>query len=182
MKHIAADRQLFEELRVRGLGDVGVAVVFPVADRVVVHRLFQRRGDPHIIHDKAARLVAEYAVHAGDGLHQIVAAHGLVNIHRRQRRHVEARQPHIHHDSDFQRTAVVLENLGQLVPAAFVADDLAPFLRVFVALGHHHGDLFGPIGAKLQNPLVNLHRNGAGIGHDHRLARQEIGAEIFIVV
>jgi hypothetical protein len=45
-------------------------------------RLFQFIGQAEIIDDEAAGLVLEHAVDAGDGLHQPMAAHRLVDIHR----------------------------------------------------------------------------------------------------
>ena len=56
-------------------------------------------GEAEVVDDQAARLVAEHAVHAGDRLHQPVAAHRLVDVHRVQARRVEAGQPHVAHDA-----------------------------------------------------------------------------------
>ncbi len=53
---------------------------------VVGERLLELVGDAEVVDDQAARLVAEDAVHAGDGLHQPVPAHRLVDVHRVQAR------------------------------------------------------------------------------------------------
>ena len=57
-----------------------VAAAFGVSGQC----LLQLMRQAEIIHHQAARLVLENAVHAGDGLHQPVAAHGLVQIHGMQ--------------------------------------------------------------------------------------------------
>ena len=65
--------------------------------------LLQLVGEAEVIDDQAAGLVLEDAVHAGDGLHQPVAAHRLVDVHRVQARGVEAGQPHIADDDELER-------------------------------------------------------------------------------
>ena len=146
-----------------------------------MHGLFQGRGDPHVIDHQPALFVAENAVHPRDGLHQVVPGHGLVHIQRGQGRHVKAGQPHIHHDGDLQGGFVVLEASGQRVPVGLVADYLAPFLRVVVFLGHDHRDFLCPGGAQFQDSTVDLHGDGAGVRHDHRLARQQIRPVVFVM-
>ena len=182
MEEIAADFQLFQELGIGRLAHVGVAVVLLVPDGVVVHGLLERGGNAHIVHHQAALLIPENAVYAGDGLHQVVSGHGLVHVHGGQGRYVKTGEPHVHHDGDFQRGVVVLEFAGQLLLVGLVADDLPPFLRVVVALGHDHGDLFRPVRVKLEYALVNLHGDGAGIRHNHGLAREQMGAVVFVMV
>jgi hypothetical protein len=39
-------------------------------------------GEPQVVHDEAARLVPEHAVHARDRMHEAVPAHRLVEVHR----------------------------------------------------------------------------------------------------
>ena len=144
MEQIAAYGQLLLKFRPRGGGNIRLSVVFPVPCGVIVHRPFQRGGDAHIVDHKAALLIAKNSIDAGNGLHEIVAGHGLIDIHRGQRRHVKASQPHIHHDGDLQRAFVVLKFPRQVLPVAFVPDNGPPLLRVFVALRHYDGDLFHP--------------------------------------
>ena len=98
---------------------------------------FQLVRQAEIIHHQAARLVLENAVHTGDGLHQPVAAHGLVQIHRMQARRVKAGQPHIADDDNLERVFAILEPFGQRLPARFVADMVLPFERVAGRAGHH---------------------------------------------
>ena len=63
-----------------------------------------------------------------------------------------------------------------------VADNLPPLLWVIVALGHDHAHLFCPVRAQLEDSLVDLHSDGAGVGHDHGLAREQIGSVVLVVV
>ena len=60
----------------------------------------------------------EHAVHARDGLHQPVAAHRLVDVHRVQARRVEAGEPHVAHDHELERVGRVLEALWRAPRAA----------------------------------------------------------------
>ena len=182
VEQIPADGELLQELGVCGLAHVGVTEVLFIPHRVVVHGLLQGGGDAHIVHHQAALLVPENAVDPGDGLHQVVPRHGLVDIHGGERRHVETGEPHIHHNGDFHGRIVVLKPPRQLLLVRLVADDPPPILRVGVALGHHHAHLLRPVRAQLQNPLINLHGDGAGIGHNHGLAGEQVGAVILVVV
>ncbi len=111
-----------------------------------------------------------------------MTCHRFVNVHRGERRHVKAGQPHIHNDGDFQRVVVVLELLCHFVLVTFVADYFPPLFGVVVAGGHNHADLFRPLRAHGENPMVNLHRYGAGVGYNHRLARQFVLAVFFVVL
>ena len=70
-------------------------------------------GEAQVVDDEAAGLVAEHAVDARDGLHQPVAAHRLVDIHRVQAGRVETGEPHVPHEHDPQRIGGVAEPLGQ---------------------------------------------------------------------
>jgi hypothetical protein len=95
-------------------------------------RLFQRGEDVGVIDDHAAVLAGEDPVGAGDGLHQRVVAHRLVEIHRRAARRVEAGQPHGADEDQAQRVVGVLELLVQprlrLVHALAVRLDVEPEL------------------------------------------------------
>jgi hypothetical protein len=50
-----------------------------------------------VIHHESARFVLEDAVDPRDRLHQPVAAHRLIHIHRVKARRVEAGEPHVTH-------------------------------------------------------------------------------------
>ncbi len=62
-------------------------------------RLLQLVGQAQVVHHQPAGLVLEHAVDARDRLHQPVAAHRLVDVHRVQARRVEAGEPHVAHDA-----------------------------------------------------------------------------------
>ena len=74
----------------------------------------QALGDADVVHDQAARLVPERPVHPGDRLHQPCTTHRLVDVHRVQRRRVEAREPHVPDDHELQRVVGVLGPLLEL--------------------------------------------------------------------
>ena len=76
---------------------------------VGAQRVLQLGGDADVIDHQPARLVLEDAVHAGDGLHEVVAVHRLVHIHRVAAGRVEAGEPHVAHDHDLERVVRVLE-------------------------------------------------------------------------
>jgi hypothetical protein len=61
-------------------------------------RSFQLIGDSDVIHHQAALLVLEYAVDPGDGLHQVMALHGLVDVQRVNAGSIKAGQPHVTDD------------------------------------------------------------------------------------
>lgn len=84
VQEVPACAQLVKEERVRGVGHVHVAVAFAVAFGVVMHRAFQGSGDADVVYDQAAFLAFVHAVHSCHGLHEVVALHGLVHVHRRQ--------------------------------------------------------------------------------------------------
>ena len=73
------------------------------------------------LHRQPAGLVAEDAVNAGDGLHESVARHRLVGIHRVHAGRVEAGQPRtagcltLAHDHNLERVLGVLEAVRQLL-------------------------------------------------------------------
>ena len=76
-------------------------------------RLLQVAKDAHVIHDQAAVLVAEDAVRPGNGLHQRVIPHRLVEIHRGTTWRVEAGHPHGAHKNEPQRVVRVFELLSK---------------------------------------------------------------------
>lgn len=182
MQLVAADLHLLPPFQQGRLGDVGVAEAVVVAVGILLHGALQRLGNADIVNDQSALLAREHAVHAGDGLHQVVAAHGLIDVHRGQRGHVEARQPHVSDDGYLHRVVVVLELAGQLLLVGFVANDLLPVFGVLVRTAHHHLHFLRPPGAELQYLAIDLDGDGAGQRHDHRLARQFLSAVVLVVV
>lgn len=104
----------------------------------------------------------------------------LIDVHGGQRGHVEAGEPHIHHNGDFHGAAVVLELPGQLLLVALGSDDRLPVLRVVVAAGHHDSDFFCPAGPQLQQLPIDFHGDGPGIGHDHGLPGEQVGPVVLI--
>ena len=181
MHEVAAHLQFLREFHARRSLDVRVAILVAVALRVVLHRLTQRAGDAYIVHHQAAFLLGEHAIDACDGLHQVVPLHGFVHVHRGQARHVEPRQPHVHHDGNLHRRLIVLEQLRVFFVRA-VVDELVPFLTVLVARAGHHVHFLRPRGSHFQQPLVDLKRCQLVVGHDHRLARQFVGAVLLVVL
>ena len=182
MEQIPADAEFFQELGMGRFGHVGISVVGFIPACVIIHRLLQGGSDAHIIHHQPPFLVAEHAVDAGNGLHEVMAAHRLVDIHGRQGGHVKPGQPHIHHNGDFHRAVIILELPGQFIFVALVADDFPPFFRIIISGSHHHFCLFCPFRAQFQHAPVNFHGDGAGISHNHGLARQQAFPVMLIVV
>ncbi|CCZ48043.1 putative uncharacterized protein [Bacteroides sp. CAG:661] len=181
MEQILTHLQLFPELEQGCFFDVRIAKVLAVASGIVVHGFLQCLGNADIVHDQSARLAVEHPVHACDGLHQVVSAHRFVHIHRGQRRHIEPRQPHVHHNGNLHRVIVVLEAFGQLFFVLLVTYDGVPFFRIFVAGRHHHFHLFPPLGAQFQQLVIDAHGYRARIGHNHGLARQFILPVLFVM-
>ena len=144
----------------------------------MAERVLQVLGNADIVDDEAGRLVAEHPVDTGDGLHQPVALHRLVDIHRVHARRVEAGQPHVSHDDELERIVGVLGALG---------DEFAPHLRPLADMRliaeriggrarHHHLDrarfvvVAMPLGPQLHDGLVERDANPAAHADDHALA------------
>ena len=133
-------------------------------------------GQAEVVDHEAAGLVLEDAVDAGDGLHEPVAAHRLVNVHGVQARRVEAGEPHVAHQHDAQRVARVAESVGQRLAAGLVADVLLPVRRVGGGAGHH--DLHAPrlvavgapVGTQPRELAVEVDADPAAHADDHGLA------------
>ena len=116
--------------------------VLLVAQGVLRQRLAQALEHPVVVHDDAAVLAGEHAVGAGDGLHQVVRLHRLVDVERRQALDVEAGQPHRADDRDAEGMLRILEGVLDRNPLAVgcleaglhhhpVRDDVeAPLLKV----------------------------------------------------
>ena len=111
-----------------------------------------------------------------------MTGHRLIDIHCGKGRNIKAGQPHIHNDSDFKRRVVVFELSRHIFFVSLIADYFTPFFGIVVALRHDNCDLFRPSRTQFQNPLVYLHGDGAGVGNNHRLSGQNIGAIVFVMV
>jgi hypothetical protein len=61
--------------------------------------------------------VAEDAVDAGDRLHQAVATHGFVHVHRVQRRRLEPGQPNVAYDDELEDVVGIAEAIGEVLDA-----------------------------------------------------------------
>ena len=72
-------------------------------------RLLQFVREAEIVHDETTRLVPKHPVHAGDRLHQPVAAHRLVHVHGVKARRVEPGEPHVPHQHEVQRIIRIAE-------------------------------------------------------------------------
>ena len=81
--------------------------------RVGRERLPQLVGKTEIVHYQPAGLVLEDAVHPSDGLHEAVAAHRLVHVHRGQARRVETGQPHVADDDKLEWIGRIAESQGE---------------------------------------------------------------------
>ncbi len=85
-------------------------VVAPAARHAVDgQRLLQVAEHPGVVHDQPAHLAGIDPVGPGDGLHQGVVAHRLVEIERRAARHVEAGHPHGADEDQAEGVVRVLE-------------------------------------------------------------------------
>ena len=85
--------------------------------RVRLEGPFQVLCQSQVVYHQTTRFVLEHPIDTGDGLHEAVSAHRLVNIHSVQARRVKTRKPHIPHQHDLQRIARVSEPLGKFLPA-----------------------------------------------------------------
>jgi len=176
VKHVAHDLVLLKQHR-HGLTlvDAGLVLVGP---GILGECRFQVLGDADVIHDQAGRLVAEHPVDAGDGLHQAVSAHWLVDVQGVHAGRVEAGQPHVTHDRQPQRVLRITGALGQEITPRLVADVLLPRNRVGRRAGHHDLDAPGgvvaavPIGAQLDDLVVERHADAPAHAHHHRLAME----------
>ena len=79
-KHGADDLILLQK-HPNGFGFVDANVLAAMAG-ILSERALEVLRYADVVHDQPRRLVAEDAVDAGDGLHQAVALHRLVHIHR----------------------------------------------------------------------------------------------------
>lgn len=123
VEHVTDDLDLLDEQR-NGLALVDANLVL-AAVGVDGQRLAQVLGQPEIVDDEPTFLASEDTIDPGDGLHQPVPAHRLVNIHGVHRGDVEASQPHVPDDDQPQRIVRVLVPPGDRIAAL-----LAPEVRL----------------------------------------------------
>ena len=150
-------------------------------------RLLQLVGEPQVVHDEAAGLVLEDAVDPCDGLHEAVAAHRLVHVHRREAGCVESREPHVTHDDDAERVRGVAKAGGELLAPRLVADVRLPVEWVRRRARYHH--LEGSVLVVIRVPLrpqrdefvVQLHYDPAAHHHDHGLAVHRLAAPLVVL-
>ena len=105
------------------LVDPGLATV---AVGILAEGALQVLGDADVVNDQTGGIVSEDPVHPGDGLHQPVALHGLVDVHGVHAGRVEARQPHVAHDHQLQRIPGVPRPFGQQVTSGLGAPGALP--------------------------------------------------------
>ena len=151
--------------------------IFPIRDGVLRQGVFQIIRNPDVIDDQAARLILEHPIDAGNGLHQIMARHRLVHIHRVHGRHIKAGQPHIAHNDDFQRVILVFHPFCQQFATSFVADVLLPVLRIGGRTGHDNFNnsvsiaITVPLRPQCDNRVVQVDGNSPGHRHHHGFAK-----------
>ena len=78
---------------------------------VLLHRRFQLVANANIVHHQAALLVFKHPVHAGNGLHQVVALHGLVYVQCVHAGRIKSSEPHVAHDHQAQWVSGVFKAL-----------------------------------------------------------------------
>jgi hypothetical protein len=86
-----------------------ILAVVAVRGRVLRQRLPEAPEDAVVVDDDAAYFAGIHAVGPGDGLHQVVRPHRLVDVERRQALDIEARQPHRADNCHPERVVRVLE-------------------------------------------------------------------------
>ena len=181
MHQVAADLQLLLELHLGRLLDIRIAELLAVSARIVLHSLLQSLRYTNIIHDQTTLFIREHTIDAGNGLHQIMILHGLVDIHRGQTWHIESREPHIHDDGNLHRRAVLFEECSILL-ILLRLNDVSPLFFISVGSTCHNVDFIRPPWAHLQNLTVYLHGSILIIGYYHGLTRQFILAIRLVVL
>ena len=189
MHHATDDVQFFQQHRQRLMG-IHRGLTTTLCIGVGLQRRLQLVGNADVVHHQTAFLVAEHTVDTGNGLHQVVALHGLVHVHRVAAGRIEAGQPHVPHDHQLQRIGRILEAFFQtLLCVVVVQMALQPF-RVGGRAGHDDSDgapvrvggliqrilrvliVFGvmPFRTQCHDGIVQLHADVAAHAHDHPLA------------
>jgi len=186
VKEPEADLILFQHHRHR-LGLIHRRLALSATLGVGGQRLFELLGQPQVVHHQPARLVAEDAVDASDGLHEPMPAHRFVDIHGVEARRVEAREPHVADDDNLERIGRVAKPLRQLVAPRLVADVPLPLQRVRRRAGHHHLEharlvrLAVPRRAERHQLPVQLHADAPAHADDHGLAVHGLQAVLEVI-
>ena len=120
----------------------GTVAVVLVAKGILRQRLAQALEHAVVVDDDAAVLAGKDTVGAGDGLHQVVGLHRLVDVERRQALHVEAGQPHRADDRDAEGMLRVLEGV--------IDGDSLAVGRLEAGLHHH------PVRDDVEVPLLEV--------------------------
>ena len=137
---------------------------------------FQVLGNADVVHHQAPGFAAKDPVDAGDGLHQVVAAHGLVYIHGVQAGGIKASEPHISDYHQLEGVFGVAQALGQGIASFFAANVGAIGFGVGGAAGHYHFDRSGgvvvavPVGAQGDQLIVEFDADAAAHGYDQAFA------------
>ena len=149
----------------------------PAALGVGGEGLAQLVGEAEVVHDEAAGLVLEDAVDAGDGLHEAVAAHGLVDVHGVQAGRVEAGEPHVADDDDLEAgRSGSLKRLASSSRRALLR--MCGCQSSGIGGGAGHDDLDGalassslvPLGAEGDEGVVEVDADAPAHADDHGLA------------
>ena len=97
--------------------DLLAAIAF-IAEGILGQGLAQALEHAVVVDDQAEVLARVAPVGAGDGLHQGMGLHRLVDIKSRQALHVETGQPHGADDGDTKRMFRILEGHFHIHPLA----------------------------------------------------------------
>lgn len=138
------------------------AVRFRVMRQRQVHLLL----DADVVDDQSPLLVLKLPVHPRDRLDQIVPLDRLVDVDGIEEWHIKARQPHVHHDGDFEIGFRLLRLGIELLALVLVAEQVVERLLVVLAEvleGVVAVNLFSAP-APLLGSLVGHSRPTAGLG------------------
>ncbi len=181
MEQFFADLKFFLELGISCLANVHFPEVFLVSASIVFHGFLESGGNADVVDNKTAFFVLKDAIDSGNGLHQVVAGHGLVHIHGSEARDIKPCEPHIHHNGNLKGILVILEPACQLLSVGCVADDPLPLFRILIAACHDDFHLLFPVGTQGEDLLVDLHGNRTIVGNDHGFPGEVVLTVLFIV-
>src|SRR5690554_1249707 len=185
-KHAVDDVQLLQQDGVGFLGTVGGGAL-ALGIGIGFQSLLELVGDADVIHHQPAGFVLEHAVYPGNGLHQVVALHGLVHIHGVTAGRIEAGQPHIPNDHQPERVVDVLEALLEPFLGLLVVDVRLKQGPIRGGTGHYNFDgaflrvVVVPLRAQGNNLVIQVNRNLPAHGHNHGLAIDGAGAGFKVV-
>jgi hypothetical protein len=130
-----------EQVEVIAHHDDGSLDLFDVA---AVRLGVVRQGEVHllldadVVDDEALLLVLKLPVHPGDGLDQVVTLDRLVDVDGVEEGYVKTRQPHVHHNRDFEVGFGLLELGVELLAVVLDAEQVVERFLVVLAPRHHH--------------------------------------------